>query len=80
MKHVPLLLLLAWSGPASGAPGGETRPTADRPVGWRGDWTGRFPAATPPTVWSRRVHGITTALRYQAAKPAGDPGKDSKAL
>src|SRR5439155_743464 len=33
----------------------EFRPTADRPIGWRGDWTGRFPGAQPPTTWSRRV-------------------------
>jgi outer membrane protein assembly factor BamB len=27
-------------------------PTRDRPFGWRGDGSGRFPGATPPTVWS----------------------------
>jgi outer membrane protein assembly factor BamB len=27
-------------------------PSAERPFGWRGDGTGRFPAADPPTVWS----------------------------
>jgi len=56
------------------------RPTPRRPVGWRGDWTGRFRGATPPTVWTRRVKGITTGLRYQASKPAGRPGGDSRAL
>jgi len=49
------------------------RPTPERPIGWRGDWTGRFPGATPPLQWSRRVKGITTELRYQARKPAGEP-------
>lgn len=32
-------------------------PTTERPLGWRGDWTGRFPGATPPTRWSRRSGG-----------------------
>jgi outer membrane protein assembly factor BamB len=58
----------------------DFKPTPERPIGWRGDGTGRFPGATPPTAWSRRVHGITTTLRYQAAKPAGDPSKESRAL
>ncbi|HXX93149.1 MAG TPA: PQQ-binding-like beta-propeller repeat protein [Planctomycetota bacterium] len=64
--------------PLLGAP--EWKATPDRPCGWRGDWTGRFSGATPPLSWSRRVHGITSAIRYQAAKPAGDAGKDSKPL
>ena len=42
------------------------RPSPERPVGWRGDWTGRFPGATPPTQWSRRVQGITSEIKYQA--------------
>src|SRR5208283_3349501 len=27
-------------------------PSPERPFGWRGDGTGRFPDATPPTIWS----------------------------
>jgi hypothetical protein len=27
-------------------------PTRERPFGWRGDGSGRFPGATPPTVWT----------------------------
>ena len=30
----------------------EFRPTLERPFGWRGDGTGRFPGATPPAEWS----------------------------
>jgi hypothetical protein len=52
-------------------------PSAERPVGWRGDWSGRFPGATPPTDWSRRVKGVASDLRYQARKPTGDPGAGS---
>ena len=33
-----------------GAP--EFRPTIERPLGWRGDGSGRFPGATPVTEWS----------------------------
>jgi outer membrane protein assembly factor BamB len=58
----------------------EFKPTLDRPVGWRGDWTGRFPGATPPTAWSRRVKGPTRDIKYQAGKPSGEPGNDSHPL
>jgi hypothetical protein len=30
----------------------EFVPSRDRPFGWRGDGSGRFPGATPPTKWS----------------------------
>ena len=58
-----------------GAPG--FKPSPAHPIGWRGDWTGRFPGATPPVDWTRRVKGITTDLKYQANKPSGAPGKES---
>jgi outer membrane protein assembly factor BamB len=93
MKQLVLVGLLAavagpWGG-ASAAPGAlkapalgssEWKASQERPCGWRGDWSGRFPGATPPTVWSRRVHGVTTTLRYQAARPSGEPSKDSRQL
>ena len=56
----------------------DFKPTPERPVGWRGDWTGRFPGATPPRTWSRRTRGSTTEIRYQADKPTGDPGTPGK--
>jgi outer membrane protein assembly factor BamB len=65
-------------GPLLGSP--DFMPTPQRPVGWRGDWTGRFPGATPPIQWSRRVKGITSQIRYQADKPSGEPGADSHLL
>ncbi len=64
--------------PPLGSPG--FYPTSERPLGWRGDWTGRFPGATPPTQWSRRVKGITSEIKYQAEKPSGAPGTDSHSL
>ena len=66
------------SGPLLGSR--DFQPTPRRPMGWRGDWTGRFLGATPPTTWSRRVKGITTDLKYQAGKPDGQPGPDSRAM
>ena len=33
------------------------RPTPDRPIGWRGDGSGNYPGATPPTTWDCRVSG-----------------------
>jgi outer membrane protein assembly factor BamB len=46
-------------------------PSAERPFGWRGDGTGRFPAATPPTQWGRTVKGLYNELRCRAGKPQG---------
>jgi outer membrane protein assembly factor BamB len=78
------------AGPTSAVQGGgpagpllgseEFKPTPDRPVGWRGDWTGRFPGAMPPKEWDRRVKGITSQVRYQADKPSGEPGAGSRPL
>ena len=65
-------------GPSLGSP--DFKPTPQRPVGWRGDWTGRFPGATPPIQWSRRVKGITSEVKYQADKPSGEPDADCHPL
>ncbi len=32
-------------------------PSPERPVGWRGDGSGRYPGATPPTNWERTTTG-----------------------
>src|SRR5690349_13091191 len=67
------------TGPTKSARGGgllgspDFKPTPDRPIGWRGDWTGRFPGATPPTEWNRRVRAVTTEIKYQAGRPSGEP-------
>lgn len=58
----------------------QFKPTPDRPTGFRGDWTGRFPGATPPLEWSRRVKGITSEVMVAAKKPAGEPDSTSHAL
>ena len=64
------------------APLGSTSfiPTPENPIGWRGDGTGRYPGATPPLRWSRRALGFTADLKYQAAKPVGEPGADARPL
>ena len=41
-------------------------------TGWRGNWTGRFPDATPVTNWSVRPKSPMDGLRYQAARPGKD--------
>jgi outer membrane protein assembly factor BamB len=58
---------------AAGAPLGspDFMPTPDRPVGWRGDSSGRFPAASPPLEWYRRPKGAFNAIHVSAAKPKG---------
>ena len=53
MRPLLLSLLLVAAGPSAvplGSP--DFRPTPEQPFGWRGDGTGRFPGATPPTEWS----------------------------
>src|SRR4051812_12651026 len=55
----------------------DFKPGPDGQVGWRGGWTGRFPGATPPMEWSRRVKGLTSEIKYQAGKPSREPGGDS---
>ncbi|HEX7896915.1 MAG TPA: PQQ-binding-like beta-propeller repeat protein [Planctomycetota bacterium] len=76
-KTVALALLLALAGGdekgSDRAPLGDPRfhPSAERPVGWRGDGSGRFPAATPPTEWHRRPKSAFVGLRSLGAKPKG---------
>ena len=61
-------------GPRSAAPLGSSdfTPSPERPVGWRGDGTGRFPGATPPLEWYRRPKGVFNSLRELAARPKSD--------
>ena len=40
-------------------------------VGWRGNWTGSFPQASPPTRW-QKVSKPMVGLRCQAEKPGAD--------
>ncbi|MCY3018738.1 MAG: hypothetical protein NTW87_06880 [Planctomycetota bacterium] len=44
-------------------------------MGWRGDGTGRYPGADPPTTWGR-VSQAVLGLRFQARRPKeGDAGQ-----
>ena len=48
-------------------------------VGWRGNWTGRFPDAAPVTSWSVRPKSPVVGLRYQTTRPAKeDTGANAK--
>ena len=38
-------------------------PSPERPIGWRGDGSGRYPAATPPTAWERKKEGASYATK-----------------
>ncbi|MBM4034212.1 MAG: hypothetical protein FJ291_20890 [Planctomycetes bacterium] len=53
---------------------------APRVVGWRGDLTGRYPDATPPTEWGRWPKSPVRGLRSQPRKPTGEPGAASRPL
>jgi len=80
------LLLLLFAQPergdvaraASEAPAGSPQ-SAGPVVGWRGDGTGKYPEAVPPTRWGRVSRAIQ-GLRYQASSPndsnAGAPMPD----
>ncbi len=45
-------------------------PTPDHPQGWRGDGTGRYPNASAPVTWERRMITPLAELRSIAGKAA----------
>jgi outer membrane protein assembly factor BamB len=55
--------------PPLGSP--DFNPSADHPVGWRGDGNGRYVAADPPLTWSRESKAVKE-LASQAKKPKDD--------
>ncbi len=66
----PILAAGPQDGAALGSP--NFRPTAERPVGWRGDGTGHYPGATPPTTWERKKTGAgytTKGILWMAPLP-----------
>ena len=54
LLHAVALVACAELASAQGLPLGsrDFTPSVTRPFGWRGDGSGRFLGATPPTVWS----------------------------
>ena len=44
-------------------------PSPTHPVGWRGDGTGHFPGATPPTTWSRGTNGERKNILWETKLP-----------
>lgn len=49
-------------------------------VGWRGNWTGRYPDADAPTEWGRESTGIAGTLRISADRPRGPGPSDAKSM
>jgi len=74
--------LLAWGAllcQSVGVPNALAEPgPAPRTYGWRGNWTGLYPDADPPTRWQRRAKGVVSGMLNQAGRPGGreDPGGD----
>jgi outer membrane protein assembly factor BamB len=73
-----LLLALGASAAQDGPPKGNDKvplgspdfyPSPAHPVGWRGDGTGHFPGATPPTTWTRGVNGERKNILWEAKLP-----------
>ena len=60
--------------------GGVTSAATNAVVGWRGDGTGQYPQATPPTVWDRRPKGPFPDLRTSTKRPAGETDAGGRAL
>jgi outer membrane protein assembly factor BamB len=56
------------------------QPSPQQPIGWRGDGTGCFPAATPPLEWYRRPVGAFNDIWVLADQPKGNsPVRPAKA-
>jgi len=74
------LALLALS--AAGFAAAEEKATEPPPVtfGWRGNWTGLYPDATPVTEWGREPKGAIAGMSCQAAKPADGAPKSGRPL
>jgi hypothetical protein len=47
-------------------------PTPARPVGFRGDGTGCFPGATPPTQWDTGMLAMSASGQFPVPQVAGD--------
>ena len=47
----------------------EFHPSPTHPVGWRGDGTGQFPGATPPTTWTRGANGERKNILWESKLP-----------
>lgn len=43
------------------------KPSGERPIGWRGDWTGRFPGADPVIAWNIKK-GINVLWRVPTSR------------
>ena len=54
-------------------------PSPERPVGWRGDGSGRFPGANPPVKWGR-ISGTMKGFHAQATRPKGTGPGEAKPI
>lgn len=66
------------NGALLGAP--DFKPSPERPVGWRGDGSGRYPGAVPPLKWGRQAISTFSNAVCAARKPAGETKSKSPAL
>jgi hypothetical protein len=66
------------SGTRLGSP--DFRASPGRPIGWRGDSTGCYPAADGPTHWQRRLDSSLALVHCQADRPADQSSPTGPAL
>ena len=55
-------------------------PAFSQTLGWRGNWTGLYPDANPPTEWGRANMGPAGGMTCQAAKPDAAAAKSGRPL
>jgi len=67
MRRIAILLVLSVMATAAAEPA----------TGWRGNGTGLWPNANPPTEWHRLPRGAMDGLRISTARPAGAEGGDA---
>ncbi|MCW8129808.1 MAG: PQQ-binding-like beta-propeller repeat protein [Planctomycetota bacterium] len=76
-RCAPILLALAAAAGLSRAAeqgAADYQPTPERPTGFRGDGTGRYPGATPPLTWERKASGnayATKNILWMTRMPSG---------
>ncbi|MCY3023450.1 MAG: hypothetical protein NTW87_31095, partial [Planctomycetota bacterium] len=60
--------------PTAPAPLGsaDCQPSPERPIGWRGDGSGRYIGATPPVTFERTIVTPISGFRCQAKRPNAD--------
>src|SRR5262249_46736876 len=58
----------------------DYKASVEHPMGWRGDYSGHYPGATPPMTWYRKLKSPLQELLSQARKPADGDEKSADVI